>query len=99
MSGVHLACRKLGVVAQVTGRQLMSPLKDVSVTPAPSAPPSSPRPVTPTTSDPTVTPTTAAKVYVSHSDVEKKRKQKISDGIQKLAITLQLQDQIGKLVC
>lgn len=42
--------------------------------------------------------TPVVKEYISHSDVEKKRKQKISSCIQQLAVTLQLQDQIGTLV-
>lgn len=45
-----------------------------------------------------VAPSSEAKVYVSHSDVEKKRKQKISGCIQQLAALLQLQDQVGKMV-
>ena len=39
------------------------------------------------------------KDYVPHSEVEKKRKLKISSSIQQLAALLNLEDQVGKVVC
>lgn len=56
-------------------------------------------PVTPSMSNKSPPSSVApSKVYVSHCDVEKKRKQKISDCIQQLSAILCLQSQVGKLV-
>lgn len=95
----------LGVVPVDMAAQPASPCKDDGSSSAVTSDPMNsvtPDPVVMVPQDPVPcdvqVPRPVEKAYVSHSDVEKKRKQKISSCIQQLAVLLQLQDQIGKMV-